>query len=82
MKPNVTPIRVDPQDPGPQPPASARKKPNQYTRRSFIEMAILGASFRSIVKTHKPQGATEGNVMEAFKEEFIAGGALERRRAA
>jgi len=45
-------------------------------------MAILGASFRSIVKTHKPQGATEGNVMEAFKEEFIAGGALERRRAA
>lgn len=65
----------------PEPSAPVGKNPNQYTRRSFLLMAVAGSSFRAIVKTHKREGATEGNVMAELREAVILSGAAERKAA-
>jgi hypothetical protein len=80
---NSHPSRSSPeaQDPEAQPLARSRGL-NQFTRRSFVGMFLLGrASVRHIARFHAaslPERGSEAVVEQELREEMIAGGALER----
>lgn len=78
MRSNVLRMPGEFTDPLPQPPASTGKI-NQYTRRSFLGMFLVGSGVRKVARFYR---VGEQSVETELREQLIEGGAFNKRRAA